>query len=71
MTEDVIDCAQRLTVKADAKTQRELNLLTMVRDRLYEDLRYFIDKREGRIWRNWEGGSPYKPSFESKDMTLQ
>ena len=72
MTEDVIDCAQRVSIKSDIKTQRELTLLKYMRDRLYTDLRYFIAKRETKPWRNWDrSGFYYKPSLENRDLDLQ
>ena len=72
MTEDIIDCAQRLAVKADTKIQRELELLKLLRDRTYEDIRYFIDKREEKKWRIWDGyGGNYKPSFENRGLNFQ
>ena len=46
MTEDIIDCAQRLLVKSDEKTERELGILKLLRDRTYEDLNTFVQKRE-------------------------
>ena len=71
MTEDVIDCAQRLTVRADAKTQRELHLLTMLRDRTYEDLQFFVNEREKKPWRNWDRYFRYfKPQLEDRELTL-
>ena len=71
MTEDVIDCAQRLTVKADARTQRELELLTRLRDRTYDDIKFFIIKREEKPWRVWDRyGISYKPSIENRGLTL-
>ena len=71
MTEDVIDCAQRLTVRADAKTERELRLLTMLRDRTYEDLQFFVNEREKKPWRNWDRYFRYfKPQLEDRELTL-
>ena len=69
MTEDVIDCAQRLFVKADAKTQKELNLLKMLRDRTYDDIKYFIEKRDRKPWRHWDkNGFYYKPPIENRGL---
>lgn len=71
MTEDVIDCAQRLQVKPDQRTEKELGLLTMLRDRTFGDLHMFVRNREKRLWRNWHGGRGYKPALEDREMTLQ
>ena len=71
MTEDIIDCAQRLTVKADEKTQRELQILELLRDRTYDDLRSFVKEREKKRWRLWEGFVSYKPTIENKELSLQ
>ena len=72
MTEDVIDCAQRLEVKADAKTQRELELLTKLRDRTYDDINYFIQEREKKPWRVWDKfGFYYKPSVENRGLNYR
>lgn len=72
MTEDIIDCAQRLQVKADAKTQRELDLLKMLRDRTYDDLKYFVDEREKKPWRVWDrAGYYFKPPVENLGLNLR
>lgn len=71
MTEDVIDCAQRLLVKNDAKTQRELDLLTALRDRTYEDLVHFVNEREKKPWRIWDKyGYYFKPPVENRGLNL-
>lgn len=71
MTEDIIDCAQRLTVQADHKTQRELELLKLLRERTYEDLSSFVREREKKRWRLWEGFNSYKPQIENAELSLQ
>ena len=72
MTEDVIDCAQRLQVKPDTKTQRELDLLKMLRDRTYDDLKYFIEEREKRPWRVWDKfGYYFKPPVENLTLNYR
>lgn len=43
----------------------------MLRDRTYEDLYYFVTKREKRLWRLWRGGQNYKPALNNKEMTLE
>ena len=71
MTEDLIDCAQRLEIKADKNTQRELKILKTLRDQTYEDLKKFVQKREKRVWRNWHVfGQPYKPIIDSNELSL-
>ena len=71
-TEDLIECAQRLQVRADDKTERELAILKQLRDRTYEDIRFFVNEREKKIWRLWEnyGGLNYKPLSDSSSLTL-
>ena len=71
MTEDIIDCAQRLTVKADNKTHRELEILKLLRERTYEDLRHFVKEREKKRWRLWEGLDSYKPQIDNVELSLQ
>lgn len=72
MTEDIIDCAQRLLVKSDSKTQRELNLLKMLRDRTYDDLKYFVEEREKKPWRVWDKfGYYFKPPVENLNLNLR
>lgn len=73
LTEDVIDCAQRLEIKADARTERELSILTRLRDRTYDDIRYFINEREKKHWRLWDhyGGHMYKPIIDHGRMSLE
>ena len=72
-TEDLIECAQRLQVRADDKTERELEILKQLRDRTYDDIRFFVNEREKKIWRLWEnhGGSNFKPLTENNRLTLQ
>ena len=75
MTEDIIDCAQRLLVKSDEKTERELGILKLLRDRTYEDLNTFVQKREKQPWRVWDGrhvhgyGHDFKPSLEALELS--
>ena len=72
MTEDIIDCAQRLAVKADAKTQKELNLLKMLRDRTYDDINYFIREREKKPWRVWDKhGFYFKPDLVNRGLNYK
>ena len=71
MTEDVIDCAQRLTVKPDDRTQRELQLLKMLRDRTYDDIKHFVNEREKKKWRIWDGFGYYKPFLENMGLNAQ
>ena len=72
MTEDIIDAAQRLEVKPDAKTQQELDVLRKLRDRTYDDLKYFIEEREKHPWRVWDKyGYNYKPGVENYGMTAK
>ena len=72
MTEDVIDCAQRLQVRSDAKTKRELDMLQMLRDRTYDDLKYFIAEREKRPWRVWDKhGFYFKPPVENLTLNYR
>ena len=44
--EDLIDCAQRCQIKSDSDVQRELMLMTMLRDRLWKDVNTFLDKKD-------------------------
>lgn len=71
-TEDIIECAQRLEVKADEPTERELDLLKQLRDRTYADIRNFVNEREKKHWRLWDryGGRMYKPFLDSSGLTL-
>ena len=71
MTEDIIDCAQRLLVKQDVKKERELSILTRLRDQTYRDLRLFINKRNKVPWRTWDPkGTYYKPDIENTGLNL-
>ena len=60
-------------MKADARTERELSILTRLRDRTYDDIRYFINEREKKHWRLWDhyGGHMYKPIIDPGRMSLQ
>ena len=75
MTEDIIDCAQRLSVRSDEKTKRELGILKLVRDRTYEDLHTFVQRREKQPWRVWDKchvfgyGHDFKPSLENLELS--
>ena len=72
MTEDIIDAAQRLEVKPDNKTQQELDVLKKLRDRTYEDLKYFIEEREKKPWRVWDKyGYNYKPAVDNYGMSAK
>ena len=72
MTEELIECAQRLEVMPDAKTEKEMQVLKALRDQTYEDLQYFINEREKKLWRNWHvSGVFYKPIIPSGELTLQ
>lgn len=72
MTEDLIDCAQRLQVKPDKRTEAELKILSLLRDRTYDDLRFFVKEREKKLWRNWEiFGQVEKPALDNRGLTLQ
>ena len=72
-TEDLIECAQRLYVRADNKTERELGILKQLRDRTYDDINFFVNEREKKIWRLWENHSDhtYKPLVNNNRLTLQ
>lgn len=67
-TEDLIECAQRLTVKPNVRTERELQILKTLRDRTYDDIYYFVNEREKKHWRLWDkhGGHMYKPNVETR-----
>ena len=72
-TEDLIECAQRLYVRADNKTERELGILKQLRDRTYDDINFFVNEREKKIWRLWENHSDHtdKPLVNNNRLTLQ
>ena len=53
MTEDIIDLAQRVLVKQDGKLEREMDLMTRLRDQTWQDLRVFVREREKKRWRSW------------------
>lgn len=41
----------------------------MLRDRTYDDIRYFIDKRNTKPWRHWDkNGFYYKPEIENRGL---
>lgn len=42
MTEDIIELAQKVQLKPEKNVKRELEILTMLRDQTYDDLKYFI-----------------------------
>ena len=60
-------------MEPDETTERELNILKILRDRTYDDLNYFVSEREKRLWRNWDiFDQPYKPPLlEINEMTLK
>ena len=43
----------------------------MLRDRTYDDVKYFIEKREEKPWRHWDkNGFYYKPSIENRGLNI-
>jgi len=71
-TEDVIECAQKIAVKADVKTENELVILKQLRDRTYDDIHFFVNEREKKHWRLWDkhGGRMFKPLLDNSRLTL-
>ena len=71
MTEDIIDLAQRVLVKQDGKLEREMDLMTRLRDQTWKDLQVFVREREKKRWRNWQvRGFNYKPDVFNREKLL-
>ena len=44
--EDLIDCAQRCQLKPNSEMEKELEMMSLFRDRIWKDVHNFLDKRE-------------------------
>lgn len=71
-TEDLIDCVQRFIVKSDKKTEKELKVLKLLRDRTFDDIRFFVSERDKRIWRSWRvTGQTNKSTLKENPIRIQ
>ena len=66
--EDLIECAQKCTIKPDVPVERELALMKALAKQTWEDIQYFLSERDKQKWRTWD--SPRLVTYKKPAVTF-